>query len=114
MTNTFGVVLVYIVFVILTVYNIRVNFKLAKLRMNNVARDPRSLSGDELKEIRSLNREKRRWMVLSQILFFSSLLLIFNGSMGILGFFLDLYSIAGIVSSKIDLNAIELLIKSNS
>lgn len=75
--------------------------------------DPRNLSEEELTVIKSLTNEKRKWAILSQVLFWSSLILVIFGSMGILGFFLDLYTVTCIVSNQIDLNATKVLINTN-
>lgn len=106
-------ILVYVVLVLLTIYNIRLNFKVFKLKSTNMPRDPRDLSGEELETIKSLTKEKRKWIILGQILFWSSLILVLIGSMGILGFFLDLYTVACIVSNQIDLSATKVLINKN-
>ena len=103
-------ILVWVVLAFLTIWNIRINMQLVKLRMSVQPRDPRNLSANERNEIRSLNREKRKWAVLSQILFWTSFVMVLvDKSISILVYFLDLYTAACIVTNKIDLQAAQVL-----
>ena len=101
-----GSILGWAVLAVLTVWNIRINIKLMKLRMSVVPRDPRNLSATEMKTVKALNHEKRKWAILSQILFWTSFILAITAqSIGILVYFLDLYILTCIVSHKIDMQA---------
>ena len=108
-----GNVIVYVLLAVLTIYNIRINMRLFKLRSSNIPRDPRNLSGQELETIKAISSEKRKWVILSQILFWTSFVFVFLNSMAVLGLFLDLYTVACIVSNQIDLNATQILINKN-
>lgn len=109
MSFRFGSVLVWVILAVLTVWNILVNVKLVKLRSSVTLRSPQSLSKDELDQIKALTKEKRKWNSLSQILFWVSLIFVIVAPMGILVYFLDLYTLACIVSNKIELQKAELL-----
>ena len=105
-----GSILVWIVLAVLTVWNIRINIKLMKIRMSVAPRDPRNLSATEMKTVKALNHEKRKWAILSQILFWTSFILAITAqSIGILVYFLDLYILTCIVSHKIDMQAAQVL-----
>ena len=105
-----GSILVWVVLAVLTVWNSRINIKLMKIRMSVAPRDPRNLSATEMKTVKALNHEKRKWAILSQVLFWTSLILVIAAqSMGILVYFLDLYTLTCIVSNKIDLQAAQVL-----
>lgn len=105
-----GNVLVWVALAVLTVWNIRINMKLMKIRMSVAPRDPRNLSAAEMGKVKALNQEKRKWAILSQVLFWTSLVLVIVAqSMGILVYFLDLYTLTCIVSNKIDLQAAQVL-----
>ena len=110
-----GSILVWVVLAVLTVWNIRINIKLMKMRMSVAPRDPRNLSATEMKTVKALNHEKRKWAILSQVLFWTSLILVIAAqSMGILVYFLDLYTLTCIVSNKIDLQAAQVLTSKKS
>lgn len=103
-------VFVWIILAFLTIWNIRINVKLMKLRSSITLRDPQNLSANKMGQIKALNKERRKWNILSQILFWVSLILVVvSQTMGILVYFLDLYTLACIVSNKIELQKAELL-----
>lgn len=110
MSLKYSDVFVWVILAFLTVWNIRINVKLVKLRSSVTLRDPQNLSANKVEQIKALNKERRKWNVLSQILFWVSLILVIVAqSMGILVYFLDLYTLACIVSNKIELQKAGLL-----
>ena len=108
MSVKLGPIVIFLALVILTIYNMRLNMRLVKARTGRL-RDLRSLSPTELDAVKSLNKEKRKWALLGQILFWTSMLFVFFGSFTILVFFLDLYTVTSVISNQIDLNATEIL-----
>lgn len=108
MSVKLGPIVIFLALVILTIYNMRLNMRLVKARTGRL-RDLRSLSPTELDAVKSLNKEKRKWVLLGQILFWTSMLFVFFGSFTILVFFLDLYTVTSVISNQIDLNATEIL-----
>lgn len=105
----FGAALVYIALFILTIYNVRRNYHLMKLRSNANIREPEKLSQDEQSQLKGFNSDKRKWSILSQFFFFTALFLAFKGTLAQLAFFMDLYTVSVICVNNIDIDIVKLL-----
>ncbi len=104
-----GAVVIYIALFILTVYNIRRNYHLMKLRSNSKIREPQKLSDQEQGTLHGFTSNKRRWSILGQVFFWTSLFMAFKGTLAQLVFFIDLYTISMINVNNIDINIVKLL-----
>ncbi len=88
---------VCIALLILTVYNIRISWQLAKLKSTVPVKPLESLSSLELNEIEKINHDRRKWNIVGNIFFVVSLGLAFIGTISQLAYFLTLYTVCNIV-----------------
>lgn len=99
----------YVALFFLTIYNIRRNYRLMKLRSSSQIRDPEKLSQPEQGQLKELGAAKRKWSILGQVFFFISLFMFFKGTIVQLAFFMDLYTVSMIAVNNSDINIIKLL-----
>lgn len=59
--------LVYVALLILTIYNIRLSWNLAKLKSSVAVKPFESLSSLELNEIEKINHDRRKWSIVGNI-----------------------------------------------
>jgi len=105
----FGAAIVYIALFVLTIYNVRRNYHLMKLRSKAKIREPERLSQDEQGKLKGYTADKRKWSILSQLFFFISVFIAFKGTLAQLAFFMDLYTVSIISVNNIDIDIIKLL-----
>lgn len=104
-----GTAIVYIALFVLTIYNVRRNYHLVKLRSKATIREPEKLSQDEQGKLKEFTSDKRKWSVLSQLFFLISVFIAFKGTLVQLVFFMDLYTVSVISINNIDIDIIKLL-----
>lgn len=92
--------LVYVTLLILTIYNIRLSWNLAKLKSSVAVKPFESLSSLELNEIEKINHDRRKWSIVGNIFFVLSLALAFVGTLNQLAYFLTLYTVCNIIVVK--------------
>lgn len=109
MKVTLGAVVVYLALFLLTIYNIRRNYRLVKLRTNAQIREPEKLSEPEQGQLQRFAQTKRKWSILGQVMFFISLFLFFKGTIVELAFFMDLYTVSMIMVNNSEIEIIKLL-----
>ncbi|MFT8374147.1 MAG: hypothetical protein ABF620_09765 [Liquorilactobacillus satsumensis] len=80
--------------VLLMVYNFRLSVAVKKMRdkLGQKKAEIRKKTDDP--EIKSTIATRRKWTILSQLLFWIAVSMAFYGSLGILIYFLDLYTVA--------------------
>ena len=92
--------LVYVALLILSIYNIRLSWNLAKLKSSVAVKPFESLSSLELNEIEKINHDRRKWSIVGNIFFVLSLVLAFAGTLNQLAYFLTLYTVCNIIVVK--------------
>lgn len=100
---------IYAALVILSVYNLRLAWRLSKLQVTLDLRLPGDVLPEESKKLEAINKDKKRWNALGRILFIISLVVAFFGSVEELAFFLSLYSICNIVVLRGNIIALNIL-----
>ncbi|GBG94499.1 hypothetical protein LFYK43_09580 [Ligilactobacillus salitolerans] len=104
-----GAGVVYVMLFVLMIYNLRRNYHLTKLRSKAKIRQPEKLSKQEQGTLKGYTADKKKWSILGQIFFLTSLFMAFKGTLAQLAFFMDLYTVAMIVVSNRDIDIIKLL-----
>lgn len=101
-------ILLYIVLAGIIFYSIKTNYDLLKFRSNKKLRNPEELNLNETKKMEMLVKQKRKWSLLGQVLFFIAIFMILNDA-SIFPFFIMLYAITMICVNKIEKEIVNLL-----
>ena len=102
-------IFVYVALVILTSYNIYLNWQLSKKQNTIGVRTPDDLSTLELQNVASLRHAKRRWSIASNLFLLIALALAFVGTIEQLAYFVDLYTICNILVVKYNQDIFEVV-----
>lgn len=102
-------IIIYIAFVVITIYNIKTNYDLIKYRSGKRLRNPDELSVRENLQLGKLVKEKRKWSLLGQVLFFVSLFIAVKKDLVFLAFFMTLYSVTMISVTQLEKKIVKLL-----
>ncbi|MFT8668913.1 MAG: hypothetical protein ABF778_04110 [Liquorilactobacillus hordei] len=97
--------------ILLMGYNIRLGLMVKKLRDKLSKGKEIELTESTNKEIIDAIKTRKKWTILSQCLFWISIVMMLYGSMGLLIYFLDLYTIAVIYINLVNRKVFTELIK---
>lgn len=101
-------ILLYVVLAAIIFYSIKTNYDLLKFRANKKLRDPEQLSLNETRQMENLVKQKRKWSLLGQVLFFIAIFMALKNA-AVLPFFILLYAVTMICINKIEKEIVTLL-----
>lgn len=104
-----GTAIVVVALLVLGVISFRLNRQLISWRQQLGQRDPVELTAGQQVAISQLRHDRRKWVLLSQVLFVIAVVMIFSGSFTELCFFLDLYTVASIVVRQSNIQEAKLI-----
>ncbi|MFK5675524.1 MULTISPECIES: hypothetical protein [unclassified Ligilactobacillus] len=108
-----GTVIVVVMLLILGVISFRLNRQLVGWRRRLGQRGPVELTMGQQIAISQLRHDRRKWVLLSQVLFVITVIMIFSASFTELCFFLDLYTVASIVVRQSNIQEAKLIAHGN-
>lgn len=108
-----GTAIIVVMLLILGVISFRLNRQLSGWRQQLSQQGPIELTMGQRVAISQLRQRRRKWVLLSQVLFVIAVVMIFSGSFTELCFFLDLYTVASIVVRQSNIQEAKLIARGN-
>lgn len=109
MLSVYVKIIIYGLLIILLGYNIYLSVVMTRFKRKQIVRSPEELSSVETQLLKDISSTKKKWAWLEQILFVIAIFMAFKGLQIEVAFFIDLYTVASIVTNKLDYQIFRIL-----